>query len=297
VSLVADFLLFLFNEKKLSPSTINGYRTAINSVWNVGGRTLTGSFHVDQLLKSFKLERPRSVVTVPKWDLNLVLRTLTKPPYHPVVPGLDPMFMSSKTVFLLLLASARRRGDIHAIDPNRITFTRTGVILEPSPRYLPKVLSTAEGEARYLPIVIKSLGLLTDDPDELALCPVLALKAYDRYARLRVPHRQRFFISTRRDANPVVKATLSSWVVKLLRRAYENATDEDAALASTSTHEIRALAASLAVQATYSLTDVLSAATWSTPSTFASHYLRDVSGVRGRLHVTGPCIVAGKTFR
>ena len=296
VARVCDYLLSLFRDEKLAPVTIEGYRSAINSVWNVRGRSLAGSFHVEQLLKSFRAERPRSLRKFPRWDLNLVLRTLSRPPYHPVDLA-NPIFHSSKTVFLLLLASARRRGDIHAIDPNRVTFTRTGVVLEPTPRYLPKVLATAEGEARYAPIVVKSLSSLTNDPDELSLCPVRALRSYDAYARRRKPNRERFFISTRSGGNPVVKSTISSWVVRLLRRAYENATEGDAALAATSTHEIRALAASLAMQATFSLTDVLSAASWATPSTFASFYLRDVTGLQGRLHVLGPCIIAGKQFQ
>ncbi len=291
---VCDFLLFLFEEENLSPSTIEGYRSAINSVWGANGRSLLG-FHVEHLLKSFRMDRPRSLVVFPKWDLNLVMRALTKPPYHPVDLS-DPMYLSSKTVFLLLLASARRRGDIHAIDPKRVTFTNSGVVLEPSPRYLPKVMSTAEGEARYAPIVIKALSAITRDPDELALCPVAALKAYDAYAREKAPDRGQFFVTTRRGGNPVVKSTISSWVVKLIRRAYGAANEQEAELASTSVHEVRALAASLAVQATFALSDVLKAATWATPTTFASYYLRDMSGVQGKLHVLAPCVVAGSIF-
>jgi integrase len=232
---------------------------------------------------------------VPKWDLNLVLRALSKPPFHPIGSS-APVFLTQKTVFLLLLATARRRGDIHAIDPKRVTFTPTGVVLEPCPGYLPKVMSTAEGQVRYAPIVVKSLSALTNDPNELSLCPVRALKAYDRYASARKPDRDHFFISTRSGANPVVKATLSSWIVRLLRRAHENASAEDTALSSCSTHEIRALGASLAAQATFSLTDLLSAATWATPSTFAAFYMRDVSGIQSGLHVIGPCVIAGTTF-
>ncbi len=86
-------------------------------------------------------------------------------------------------------------------------------------------------------------------------------------------------------------------MVKLLRRAYHEATEHDACLASTSVHEIRARAASLTVQSTFALADVLKAASWASPSTFASHYLRDVSGLRGQLHVLSPCVIAGETFR
>ncbi|MDJ0933721.1 hypothetical protein [Breoghania sp.] len=204
-----------------------------------------------------------------------------------------PFWRSAKTVFLLLLASARRRGDIHAIDPRRVTFTRAGVILEPYPGYLPKIRSTAEGEARYQPIVIRPLSPFTDDPGELALCPVKALRDYHAWAERRSPGRKRFFLSLRQDGHPVAKATISAWVVKLLKFAYRHASEEDARLASTSVHEIRALAASIALQSNFALAEVLRAATWATPGVFAAFYLRDVSGLRDGLHVLSPCVVAG----
>ncbi len=139
--------------------------------------------------------------------------------------------------------------------------------------------------------MVRALGAITADPTELSLCPVKALKAYDAYARRVAPDREQFFISTRSDGHPVTKATISAWVVKLLRRAYHEATEQDACLASTSVHEIRALAASLTVRSTFGWR------TWVSPSTFASHYLRDVSGLRGQLHVLSPCVIAGETFR
>jgi hypothetical protein len=291
----ADFLLHLFDEEKLSSSTIKGYRSAINSVWRNDGRALSDSHQIDQLLRTFEVERPRSVVVFPKWDLALVLRVLRQSPYEPLESA-QPAFLARKTVFLLLLASGRRRSDIHAIDPKRITHTSSGVILEPRPGFLPKVSATAEGEARYQPIVVRKLSSITQDPVELRLCPVRALSIYDAFARRRVPDRDRFFISLR-GGKSVSKNTLSAWMVKLIRHAYNNATDDDCRLAATSTHEVRALSASLVFHATYSMNDVLRAACWAAPTTFTSHYLRDVSGLQGRLHVLGPCIVGGKVLR
>ncbi len=291
---VCDFFLHLFQDETLAPSSIDGYRSAIHSVWGAVGRSLTDSYHVSRLLRSFRVERPRSCFTFPRWDLNLVLRVLARPPFSPVDPT-KPLWRSAKTVFLLLLASARRRGDIHAIDPRRITFTRTGAILEPFPGYLPKIRSTAEGESRYQPIVIRSLSAITDDPGELALCPVRALRSYHSWAGKRSPNRKRFFLSLRQGGQPVAKATISAWVVKLLKLAYSHASTEDARLASTSVHEIRALAASIALQSTFALSDVLRAAAWATPCVFAAYYLRDVSGLRDGLHVLSPCVVAGST--
>ena len=291
----ADFFLYLFQDEDRAPVTIEGYRTAINTVWNPMGRTLNGCVTINRLFRSFKLERPRAVHAFPRWDLNLLLRFLKRPEYHADKISEYPLYFSSKVAFLLLLASARRCGDIHAIDPRRVTITRSAVILTPFPGYLPKASTVAEGQVRYEPIVIRDLSAVTVDPDELLLCPVLAFKAYHAWAGRRVPNRSRFFISTRQNANPIVKATMSSWVKKLIRRAYENASPEDAALMKAeSVHELRALATSLAVQATFALEDIVQAATWSTPAIFTSYYLRDVSGLQGQLHVIGPCIAAGK---
>ena len=94
----------------------------------------------------------------------------------------------------------------------------------------------------------------------------------------------------------VEKAIISSWVKKLIRSAYAHAeTSSDAlALASTGVHEVRAIASSLAVQSTFALRDVLAAAQWTTPSVFASYYLRDVSAFDGQVHSIGPVIIAEK---
>jgi hypothetical protein len=293
---LADFLLYLFKTLKLSYSTITGYRSSINSVWRAMGRSDVESHAIHQLLDSFKFDRPRTLVVLPKWDLALVLRVLSKPPYEPI-GSIDFKNLSAKTVFLLLLATSRRRGDIHAIDPKRVIFKSNYAILEPLPGYIPKVRANAEREARYQPMVVRSLTTITNDQAELTLCPVRALRAYEKVASERVPDRAQFFISTRADKRLVKKNTISAWVVKLIRSAYSSATSEDCRLAQASVHEVRAIATSLAYQATYALDDILKAATWSNPTTFIDHYLRDVSGLQGRLHVLAPCVIAGKTLR
>lgn len=247
---------------------------------------------ISQLLKNFQLNRPKPLVSVPKWDLTLVLRVLSRQPYEPL-SDIDFKRLAMKTVFLLLLASARRRGDIYAIDPRRITYTDRAAILFPFPGYLPKVTSTAEGQERFKPIVIRQLSNVTPDPAELVLCPVRALKMYDKIASRRAPGRTRFFISTAAAARPVCKNTISAWTVRLIREAYEAATADDLRLYRAHTHEIRAISASLALQANFALDDVLAAATWKNASTFTDYYLRDVEGIQQGLHTLTPCVVAG----
>ena len=284
-------------DESLAPVTIEGYRSAIDSVWlPASGRTLADAPAIRELIAHFRLERPRSVHQIPRWDLGLVLRFLRLPQFRPAVIDRNPMFFSMKTVFLTLLALARRCSDVHAMDPRRLSYSDRAVIVPPFAGYLPKIRSAAEGAPRYQPMVIRRLSAITSDSEELLLCPARTLLSYHRWAERRSPNRARFFLSTRSDAKPVVKATMASWVKKLVRAAYTQAesSQEALSLAGTRVHEVRAIASSLALQSTFALEDILGAAQWATPSVFASYYLRDVSSFDGHIYSLGSLVVAGQ---
>lgn len=95
----------------------------------------------------------------------------------------------------------------------------------------------------------------------------------------------------------MVKATLSSWVRRLIKDAYVDAALPDAAQTSTRVHELRGIAASLTVQATFSIESILSAASWASSSTFTKFYLRDISGLQGDLMVLGPIVAGARVIR
>jgi hypothetical protein len=289
---VADFLLHLFTKKRLATKTIKGYRTSINSVWSIDGRTTSDSAQINVLMKSFEAERPKSMIVFPQWDLNLVLRALRKAPYEPLSKA-SIQHLTRKTAFLLLLASARRVGDVHAIDPKRITKRPGEIRLVPHPGYLPKIYDCAEGQKRFQPIIIKRLSNITTSQLELTLCPARALEIYDSYARSVAPNRQQFFLSLKSSTQSVKKQTMSGWVAALIRDALATATDDDCRLAGARVHEIRAIAASMVHQATFALNDVMAAATWATPSVFISHYLRDMTSQLEGLNSIGPVVSAG----
>ena len=78
---IADFLLHLFQEKKLQPGTIDGYRSAIadklgNSTINVGKDE-----NLTRLLDSFHRDRPKGRRGISSWNVSLVLHQLTKAPF------------------------------------------------------------------------------------------------------------------------------------------------------------------------------------------------------------------------
>ena len=113
---LADFFVFLFQVKHLNPRTIKGYRSAISStISSCGSRTeLSYSQELSSLIRSFQLERPLQRKVAPQWNLSLVLQALTKPPFEPIAKC-ELKFLTLKTVFLVALASGRRRSELHAL--------------------------------------------------------------------------------------------------------------------------------------------------------------------------------------
>ena len=81
---IADFLLHLFQEKKLQPGTIDCYRSAIAD--KLGNSTINVSKdeNLTPLLDSFHRDRPKGRRGIPSWNLSLVLHQLTKAPFEPL---------------------------------------------------------------------------------------------------------------------------------------------------------------------------------------------------------------------
>ena len=110
---VAGFLLYLFKERHLQPSTIEGYRTAIADM--IGNDTVHfgKDENLTRLLESFHRDKPKGRRGVPSWNISLVLHQLTKAPFEPMRKA-SLKHLTFKTVFLLALGSGKRRNEIHA---------------------------------------------------------------------------------------------------------------------------------------------------------------------------------------
>ena len=159
VKSVADFLMYLFEDRKLQPSTIDGYRSAIadklgNSILSISkDENLTG------LLDSFHRDRPKGRRGIPSWNLSLVLHQLTKAPFEPIKEALLK-FLTFKTVFLLALGSGKRRSEIHAWQNKNIRHQSdwSKVSLYPSPSFLSKNQLAKEGPESVAPVVMPALA-------------------------------------------------------------------------------------------------------------------------------------------
>ena len=98
---IADFLLHLFQDKKLQPGTIDGYRSAIADKLGNSTINVCKDENLTRLLDSFHRDRPKGRRGIPSWNLSLVLHQLTKAPFEPlkeaslkhltvVIPALAP---------------------------------------------------------------------------------------------------------------------------------------------------------------------------------------------------------------
>ena len=186
---IADFLLYLFQDRKLQRGTIDGYRSAIADKLGNDPINVSKDENLTLLLDSFHRDRPKGRRGIPSWNLSLVLQQLTKPPFEPLKEA-SLKHVTFKTVFLLALGSDKRRSEIHAwLHKNsRHQADWSKVSLYPSPSFLSKNQLAKEGPDRVALVVIPALAPTLDRSlkGDRSLCPVRALRYYlDRTSDLR----------------------------------------------------------------------------------------------------------------
>ena len=81
---IAGFLLHLFQDRKLQPSTIDGYRSAIADKLGNSSINISKDENLTRLLDSFHRDRPKGRRGIPAWNLSLVLYQPTKAPFEPL---------------------------------------------------------------------------------------------------------------------------------------------------------------------------------------------------------------------
>ena len=281
---IADFLLHLFQEKKLQPSTIDGYRSAIAD--KLGNSTINVSKdeNLTRLLDSFHRDRPKGRRGIPSWNLSLVLHQLTKAPFEPLKEA-SLKHLTFKTVFLLALGSGKRRSEIHAWLHKNIRHQSdwSKVSLYPSPSFLSKNQLAKEGPDSVAPVVIPALAPSLDRSlkGDRSLCPVRALRYYlDRTADLR-QNKELVFVSFKKGFDKDISPAISSWIKQTVVLCYELSDREALTLHQVKAHDVRAFAASKAFQSGISLDQTLSACHW-----------KDVAWADSELFHLGPVVAA-----
>ena len=159
VKSVADFLMYLFEDRKLQPSTIDGYMSAIADKLGNATLNISKDENLTRLLDSFHRDRPKARRGIPSWNLSLVLHQLTKAPFEPIKEA-SLKYLTFKTVFLLALGSGKRRSEIHAWQNRNIRHQSdwSRVSLYPSPSFLSKNKLAKEGPDCVAPVMYTSPG-------------------------------------------------------------------------------------------------------------------------------------------
>ena len=296
VNSVADFLMYLFEDKKLQPSTIDGYRSAIADKLGDTSVNISKDDNLTRFLDSFHRDRPKGRRGIPSWNLSLVLHQLTKAPFEPLREA-SLKHLTFKTVFLLALGSGKRRSEIHAWQHKNIRHQSdwSKVSLFPSPSFLSKNQLAKEGPESVAPVVIPALAPTLDRSlkSDRSLCPVRALRYYlDRTSDIR-QDKELVFVSFKKGFDKDISpATISSWIKQTVILCYELSDHHAHTLHQVKAHDVRAFAASKAFQSGVSLEQILSACHWKSHNTFTQFYLKDVAWADSELYHLGPVVAA-----
>ena len=153
-----------------------------------------------------------------------------------------------ETVFLLKLASGRRRNKLHALscDEKCYCFRANGglVTLITKPGFLAK-----NKKHQTMPrIVIPALGPLEGDHPDRKLCTVRALKAYLDRTKKSEAHRgwTRLFLNPKKPGSNISSAHISTWIKRLAQDAHEHVGVQHLRLVKVSARDVWKFSASWA---------------------------------------------------
>ena len=116
---IAHFFLYLLQERKLQPSTINGYRSAIAHKQGNSPINVSKDENPTRLLDSFHRDRPKGRRGIPSWNLSLMFHQLTKAPFGHI-KEVSLNHLTIKMVFLIALGSGKRRNPCLAQQKHQI---------------------------------------------------------------------------------------------------------------------------------------------------------------------------------
>ena len=293
--LVADFLA---EKQTLAPTTVEGYRTAIsNTIKHVRGRDITSDPCIQSLIRSNRLRNTVTKNDVPPWDLAVVLRYLSKSPFEPI----ESSTLKNLTIFLLALASGKRRGELQALTREGLSWNENKTVV--TCRLDPSFEAKTQGRTGNptSPIILHALsGFVGRDPDENLLCPVRSLLKYYTRVKLEghVGNKKRLFVSINvgKKTTEIASPSITRWIKTVILDAHRLVKDQDLRLAGVKAHQVRAVATSLTFK-NASLEQVLEMGGWTNHSTFTSYYLKDLSHQNENQYRLAPILTGNVVVR
>lgn len=254
-------------EKGLGASTLKVQVSALSAM--MGTRWALDPLIVQFLKACIKIRPPRKPV-FPTWDLSTVLEALSKEPFFPL-ESISLWDLTLKLSFLIAIMSAKRVSEIHALlikEPHLVLYPDR-VVLRPSEQFIPKVASSFLFNSEInLPVFRSNKG----HPHTLYVKSTIVsyLKATEPFRKVEnlvvISHGPR----KGQAASP---RTIATWLIKIIKRTY--IIQSLPILDGLKAHSTRAVATSWAVYCRVSAETICKAATWSSKTTFMSHYRID----------------------
>ena len=293
---------YLFRVRRLQAASINNYRSAIAFYWK---RICDYDVPMDDpviknLMRSFRRERPGPTKATVDWDLKLVLEFFRSDRFSSW-SSLSDKDLTLKTIFLLALATGKRRSELHAFTREgvkRVHGDQEGMVCHPDSSFISKTHIKTGGLGALRPVFIPSL---VSSPDSVSgndslLCPVRSLEFFlARSDKYRAPTQKKLFISWVRGVQSDIKPqTLSLYIKQAIVMAYDHASVELLNSVNVKPHSVRHVATSLSALKNFSLDEVLSTGCWVNANVFISHYLQNFStDTLTGIHSVGSFVAGG----
>lgn len=250
---------------------------------------------IGDLMANFARDKSAIRDLPPPWNLSLVLEMLTKPPFEPLHTA-SLKYVTWKTVFLLALASGKRRSELHALT-NRVihhSVKWSKVTLVPETGFLAKTELVNRPACKSI-LTIPALSPIVEASDEpqRKLCPIRALKVYLQITKAKRGMKRKLFIAHKANfAGEIHANTISGWLRKVITLAHEDVPEETRTRLRIKAHSIRSVASSWAFQKNVSLQNIMDACSWSSHNTFTSYYLKDMALEEEGMFHLGPVVAA-----
>lgn len=208
----------------------------------------------------------------PAWNLDVVLRFLMGSRFDPLQRA-SLKDLTMKTLFLVSLAAAKRVSEIHALSKN-IDFIKGKAICSLQLGFLAKNEYSSQPQPRTFEI--PNLTDITGEERERVLFPVRVLRLYlDRTKDFR-RNSEGLWCSVKKLSVQMSKNALFYFIRQLIKEANMECREIDYKILKVKTHEVRAVATSVALKQNRSLQSILDTTFWRSKLVFASHYLKQV---------------------
>ena len=126
------------------------------------------------------------------------------------------------------------------------------------------------------------MTLKEHSPDDKVHCPLRALKWYLKLTEPLRGTEKALFVISKEPYKKASMGTVAGWVKEAISGAYSHLSREQRQQLGIGAHDTRGVATTWAATVGVPFENIMDAAAWSRPQTFARVYLKDLPAMKGR---------------